>query len=110
MAASGGHWATLAEAQKLSQSTKIPGVFEEDIKRNNPIERVPVAQAAGTGLKIEWLREATVVDATTEADIGDQLSWGEDVTYTEAEATLRYLYLQRKLDRFVQNIYGTYTD
>ena len=69
MAASGGHWATLAEAQKLSQSTKIPGVFEEDIKRNNPIERVPVAQAAGTGLKIEWLREDSVIDeAVAEKD------------------------------------------
>jgi len=43
---SGGHWKTLAEAQKLTQSTKIPGVFEEDIKRNNPLERIPVAQAA----------------------------------------------------------------
>jgi len=111
MASSGGHWSTLAEAQKLTQSAKIPGVFEEDIKRNNPLERLPVAQAPGTGLKIEWLREATgTEDAVVEADIGDQLSWGEDVTYTEVESTLRYLYLQRKLDRYVQNIYGTYND
>lgn len=111
MASSGGHWSTLAQAQKLTQSTKIPGVFEEDIKRNNPLERIPVAQAAGTGLKIEWLREATGAEsAVTEADVGDQLVWGEDVTYTEVETTLRYLYLQRKLDRYVQNIYGTYND
>ena len=39
MANSGGHWATLAEAQKLTQSTKIPGVIEEDVKRNNPLDR-----------------------------------------------------------------------
>ena len=111
MAESGGHLATWAEAQKLTQSTKIPGVFEEDIKRNNPLERVPVAQAAGTGLKLEWLREATgTEDAVVEAGVGDQLVWGEDVTYTEVESTLRYLYLQRKLDRYVQNIYGTYND
>ncbi len=111
MASSGGHWATLAQAQKLTQSTKIPGVIEEDIKRNNPIERVPVAQAAGTGLKIEWLRELTITeDAVVFAGIGDQLSWSEDVTYTEVESQLRYLYIQRKLDRFVQNIYGTYND
>ena len=32
MADSGGHWATLAAAQKLTQSNKIPGVVEEDIK------------------------------------------------------------------------------
>lgn len=111
MASSGGHWANLAQAQKLTQSTKIPGVFEEDIKRNNPLERVPVGQAAGTGLKIEWLREATgTEDAVVEAGVGDQLVWGEDVTYDEVESTLRYLYIQRKLNRYVQNIYGTYND
>ena len=111
MASSGGHWKNLAEAQKLTQSTKIPGVFEEDIKRNNPLERLPIAQAAGTGLKIEWLRENTTTEsAVIEADIGDQLSWGEDIEYTEVESTLRYVYIQRKLDRYVQNIYGTYND
>lgn len=111
MADSGGHWNTLAEAQKLTQSTKIPGVFEQDIKRNNPIDRLPVAQAAGTGLKIEWLRENTTTeDAVVEASVGQQLVWGEDVEYTEVESTLRYTYLQRKLDRYVQNIYGTYND
>ena len=111
MASSGGHWSTLAEAQKLTQSHKIPGVFEEDVKRNNPVERIPVAQAAGTGLKIEWLRENEIAeDAVEEAVAGAQLSWSEDITYTEVESTLRYIYIQRKLDRYVQNIYGTYND
>lgn len=111
MASSGGHWSTLAEAQKLTQSHKIPGVFEEDVKRINPLERLPVAQAAGTGLKIEWLQElVTTTAAVSEAAVGDQLSWSEDVTYTERESTLRYIYIQRKLDRYVQNIYGTYND
>ena len=111
MADSGGHWSTLAEAQKLTQSMKIPGVIETDIKRNNPAVRMPVAQAAGTGLKIEWLREKSVTDeAVAMAAVGQQLVWGEDSTYTEVESVLRYLYIQRKLDRYVQNIYGTYTD
>src|SRR3990172_1160495 len=111
MADSGGHWLNLAEAKKLTQSTKIPGVFEQDVKRNNPIDRVPVAQAAGTGLKIEWLRENTTTeDAVTGADPGGALSWADDVEYTEVESTLRYVYIQRKLDRYVQNIYGTYND
>ena len=56
MADSGGHWKNLVEAQKLTQATKIPGVFEEDIKRVNPLDRTPVAQAAHTGRRIEWLR------------------------------------------------------
>jgi len=115
MADSGGHWTTLAAAQKLTQSTKIPGVIEEDIKRNNPIERVAVAQAAKSGLKIEWLREQSasvtaLEDAVTEVDIGGQLSWSEDVDYDEKEATLKRSYVQRKLDHFVENIYATYNN
>ncbi|KKN54554.1 hypothetical protein LCGC14_0591460, partial [marine sediment metagenome] len=115
MADSGGHWSNLAAAQKLTQSMKIPGVFEEDIKRNNPMERVTVGQAAGTGLKIEWLREvpasvSALEDAVVEIDIGDQLSWTDTVTYEEKEMTLRRSYIQRKLDHYVQGIYGTYNN
>lgn len=115
MADSGGHWANLAAAQKLTQSTKIPGVIEEDIKRNNPIERVAVAQAAKTGLKIQWLREvpanvATLENAVAEVTIGEQLVWTEDVDYAEKEATLQRSYIQRKLDKFVEGIYGTYNN
>ena len=115
MADSGGHWDNLAAAQKLTQSTKIPGVIEEDIKRNNPIERVAVAQAAHSGLKIEWLREQSasvtaLEDAVAEASIGEQLSWSEDTDYDEKEATLVRSYVQRKLDHYVQGIYGTFNN
>lgn len=115
MSDSGGHWKNLAAAQKLTQSMRIPGVFEEDIKRNNPIERVAVGQAAGTGLKIEWLREKsanvqTLEDAVTEIDIGEQLSWTEDIDYDEVNTELKRSYIQRKLDKFVQGIYGTFNN
>jgi hypothetical protein len=111
LADSGGHWQNLAEAAKLSQSLKIPGVVEEDIKRNNPVDLVPVAQGKGTGTKIEWLREQTVVDSDVkETDVGNALTWSEDGTYEEKETTLRRLYIQRKLDHYVENIYGTYNN
>jgi len=111
MADSGGHWKTLAEAQKLTQSMKIPGVYEEDIKLNNPVERLPVAQGAGTGLKIEWLREKTTTeDAVTDITVGEQLAWSDDVEYEEKETTLKTVYIQRKLDHFVKGIYGTYNN
>ena len=107
----GGHWKNLAEAVKLTQSMKIPGVFEEDIKRNNPLDRVAVAQAAHTGNKIEWLREKTTTeDAVQEIEVGEQLSWSDDVEYEEKEMTLRTTYIQRKLDKYVQGIYGTYNN
>ena len=115
MAESGGHWSTLAAAQKLTQSMKIPGVFEEDIKRNNPVDRLTVGQAAHSGLKIEWLRElpsaVTAIEAAvTEIAIGTQLSWTEDVDYEEKEMTLRTSYIQRKLDHYLPGIYGTYNN
>lgn len=111
MADSGGHWKTLAEAQKLTQAYKIPGVFEEDIKRNNPLDRMPVAQAAHTGRRIEWLREDTTTEAAvTEIDIGEQLAWSDDIEYTEVNTELKRIYIQRKLDHFVEGIYGTYND
>ena len=115
MAESGGHWDTLAAAAKLSQSMKIPGVFEEDIKRNNPLDRLTVGQAAHSGTKIEWLREkpaaVTAIEAAvSEIDVGEELTWTEDSDYDEKEMTLRTCYIQRKLDHYVQGIYGTYNN
>jgi hypothetical protein len=111
MADSGGHWKTLAEAQKLTQSMKIPGVQEEDIKRVNLVDRVPVAQAAHSGKKIEWLREKTTTEeAVNDVTVGTQLSWSDDIEYEEKETELKTVYIQRKLDKFVQNIYGTYNN
>jgi hypothetical protein len=111
MADSGGHWSTLAEAQKLTQSTKIPGVFETDIKRNNPLDRIPVAQAAHSGKSIKFLREAvTLEDEVQDLTVGEKLTWTENVTYTEVEVELKIKAIQRKLDNFVRDIYGTYND
>jgi hypothetical protein len=111
MADSGGHWKTLAEAQKLTQATRVPGVIEEDIKRNNPIDRIPVAQAARSGYRIEWLREKTTTEAAVnEVDIGEALTWTDDVEYTEVSTELKRVYIQRKMDHFVESIYGNIND
>lgn len=111
MADSGGHWDSLAQAKKLTESTKVPGVFETDIKRNNPLDRVPVAQAAHTGTSIKWLKEAvTLEDEVADVVVGEKLTWTENVTYTEDETELKIQAIQRKLDMFVRDIYGTYND
>ena len=111
MADSGGHWETLAEAQKLTESTKIPGVIETDVKRGNPLDRMPVAQAAGTGKSVKWLREEVVLeDAVLDVAVGEKLTWTENVTYEEMETALKRQAIQRKLDKFVRDIYGTYND
>jgi hypothetical protein len=111
MSESGGHWKNLAEAQKLSQSLLIPGVIETDVKRNNPVDRVPVAQAAGAGLSIKFVKEKTVLDDNVQmVAIGEQLNWSEDVEYDTGEIELKTCYIQRKLDKFVRDIYGTFNN
>ena len=111
MADSGGHWKNLAEAQKLTQSTLVPGVIETDIKRNNPLDRLPVAQAANSGKSIKWVREKTLTeDAVADIARGGLLAWSEDVEYDEVETALKTQYIQRKLDHFVRDIYGNFTN
>jgi len=111
MADSGGHWKNLEEAQKLTQSTLIPGVIETDIKRNNPLDRMPVAQAANSGKSIKWVREKTLTeDAVLDINIGEELQWSEDVEYDEVETELKRQYIQRKLDHFIRDIYGNFNN
>jgi len=111
MVDSGGHWTTLAEAQKLTQSTLIPGVIETDIKRNNPLDRMPVAQAANSGKSIKWVREKTILeDMVADVARGGLLAWSEDVEYDEVETELRTQYIQRKLDHFIRDIYGNFNN
>jgi len=101
-----GHWNNLTECQKLTQSQLIPGVIEEDVYRNNILDKIPVAQASGQTIK--WNREATVVDAdVANIAIGDQLSWSASVTYDQQEVALKRKYIQRILDHFVPDVYGT---
>ena len=104
-----GHWKNLAEAQKLTQSQLIPGVIEEDVMRNNLIDRVPVAQARGKTIK--YNREKVVLDSdVADADIGEQLSWTSSMEYDAQEVALKRCYIQRPLDNFIPDVYGTIND
>lgn len=104
-----GHWASLTQCQKLTESQLIPGVIEEDVKRNNIIDRIPVAQARGQTIK--WNREATVMSSdVTPIDIGQGLSWSASMTYDQQEVALKRKYVQRRLDAFVPDVYGTIND
>ena len=101
-----GHWSSLTQCQKLTQSQLIPGVIEEDILRNNILDRIPVAQAAGQSIK--WNRESTVIDGdVANIDIGEQLSWSASVGYDQQEVELKRKYIQRVLDHFIPDVYGT---
>uniref|UniRef100_A0A6M3IN78 Putative capsid protein n=1 Tax=viral metagenome TaxID=1070528 RepID=A0A6M3IN78_9ZZZZ len=107
MAESGGHWNNLAEVAKLSQSTLVPGVIEETIKRGSVLGFAPLSQAADSGTSIKWNRESTTMEASVQdISIGEGLSWTEAVTYDQQETTLKISYLGTKLDNFVRDIYG----
>ncbi|MBD3293796.1 MAG: hypothetical protein GF393_12805 [Armatimonadia bacterium] len=104
------HWNSLSEAQKLTQSQLIPGVIEEDIRRN-PILMQPMPVAWTPGQTIKYNREnANMTGEVAGIDIGDQLSWTNSVTYTQKEVTLKRRYVQRIIDNFIPDVYGTIND
>lgn len=105
---SGGNWANLAEVLKATQPTLIPGVVDEDVKRGNPVDILPFAQANHTGEYIQWLREdVTAEDDVADIGIGGATAFTEGITYSAQQATLRICYLQRKLDKYVPAIHQT---
>jgi hypothetical protein len=104
-----GHWNSLTEVQKLTQSQLVPGIIEEDIKRNNILDRIPVAQALGQSIK--WNREvSTLEDDVANVDIGSALTWTSSITYSQQETELKRKYVQRVLDDFIVEVYGTIND
>ena len=52
MADSGGYWLNLAEAQKLTQTTLVPGVIEENVRRGGLMATLPMAQSMGQDIKL----------------------------------------------------------
>lgn len=100
------HWDSLTEAQKLTQSMLVPGVIEEDIKRNNMLDFLPVALATGTSVK--WNRESTVAENdVSEPEIGEELTWTNSIAYDQQDEALKRKLIQRILDDFVEEVYGT---
>ena len=107
MADSGGHWANLAEAQKLTEPMFLPGVVQEDVRRGGLLGILPVQQVIGQ--KVRWNRQATQPSAHR-ASIGSQLAWEEETAYTQLDRELVIAYKQTALDQFVEGTYNNYND
>lgn len=107
MADSGGHWANLAEAQKLTEPMFLPGVVQEDIRSGGLLGVLPVQQVIGQ--KVRWNRQATQPSAHR-ASIGSQLAWEEETSYTQLDRELVIAYKQTALDQFVEGTYNNYND
>lgn len=104
MADSGGYWANLVEAQKLTQATLVPGIIEEDIRRGGIGLTLPVTQFTGT--EMTWNKEVTVRTGR-KGSIGGQMVWTDNMTLSQKSADLKIIYDQTPLNKFVQSIYGT---
>jgi len=104
MADSGGYWLNSAEAEKLTQTTLVPGVIEEDIRRGGIFPRLPITQAPG--LSITWNRENNI-RVPNKLSIGGQLTWTDNIRYDQKTASLVHIYDQTPLNNFIQTVYGT---
>lgn len=104
MADSGGHWLNLAELQKLTQSELLPGVIDEAPKRGGLLTEFPVRQAMGQSLL--WNRSNARRSATRIA-IGTELTWSDNITYSQVSSALAIFYDQTPLNKFVRDVYGT---
>jgi hypothetical protein len=106
MASSGGHWATLAALKELGQAQLIPGVMEGTATtfRGGLLPVLPFAQAKGTSIK--W-NETAVDRRARNASVGQELTWVDNVSYTQRETELVTIYDQTPLNKFVSSIYDT---
>ena len=108
---SGGHWLNLSEVLKATMPTLIPGVVDENHKRGNPVDILPFSQANHTGSSIYWLRSGQDAEGdVANIGIGGQTSFSESVTFVRKETDLKICYIQRKLDKFVPAMYGTFNN
>ena len=84
-------------------------MVEEDIRRN-PILGMPMPVAWTPGKTIKYVREDVdnnMVGQSATIDIGEQLSWSSNVKYVEKEVVMKRRYVQRILDNFIPDVYGT---
>ena len=102
-----GHWKTLAEAQKLSLTQMVTGIFPEVIEMGGLLPRIPGVQVTGTSLT--WNRELSLPSAKF-VDVHEQLTWDAESDYTQMEIVLKLVAKQTPLDKFVESTYGSYNN
>src|SRR3990170_575325 len=103
MADAGGNWLNLAEAQKLTQETLVPGVVQEIVRRGGLLPLLPLMQVVGKSIK--WNLQETERTGRR-ATIGSTLTWTDNITYEQRERELKIIYDQTPLNHFVESVYG----
>ncbi len=104
MADAGGYWQNLAEAQKLTIETLVPGIIEENVRRGGILSILPVQQVPGKAIR--WNREKAERSGRR-TNRGATLTWTDNITHDQLERELVTIYDQTPLDNFVVGVYGT---
>ena len=105
-----GHWSSLAEAQKLTQSELLKGIVQEVIESGNLLPMMPVKQLNAKSLL--YNREVSWTASTGAAfvDTHEALTWQADQTYSQIEVALKQIARQDVIDRFIAATYGNIND
>ena len=98
-----GHWSTLTEAEKLTDTVLIGGLVEENVKQGGVLSLLAAAQFTGKSAK--WNREKNIPTAAA-VDLGTQLTWQEAADIDQLETVLKRVYVQTVLDNFVSETYN----
>ena len=105
-----GHWASLAEAQKLTQSVLLSGVVDVIIEQGLLLPMMPVKQLNGNSLKYNREVSTEAEDGASFVDIGEQIPWTSDVAYDAIEVELHRIVRQDALDKFLRATYNNVND
>ena len=102
-----GFWASLAEAERLTQTILLRGIIEEIIEEGHLVPRLPVMQL--DGLSLSYNRESTLPTGDFYA-VGEEIASQAVVDYSPITATLRRLIGQWDIDAFAKVTYRNVND
>ena len=105
-----GHWANLAEAQKLTQSMLLQGVIETVIEAGNLLPLLPMKQITGKDLVYNREKSWTASSGAGFFDIREQIPWTSDVDYDQITVALKRVARQDPWDKFVAETYNSIND
>jgi len=105
-----GHWASLAEAEKLTQSMMLKGIIQTVIEGGQLVPRMPVKQVNGKDLVYNREKSWTASDGAEFVDIREQITWNSDADLDQITTPLKRVARQDALDNFVADTYTNIND
>lgn len=105
-----GHWANLAEAQKLTQSVLLSGVIDTVIQEGQLLPMMGVKMLRGKSLLYNREKSFTAGTASNFRSIHEQIPWTADVEYDQVEVALKIISEARAVDKFISATYSNIND